>query len=303
MTSAQIGDMIYFLAMGARPRLFVGSSTEYKPLAEALCSQATDKAIAIGWWASPEFANGYASLDALLKATETYDFAAFLLTADDERTMRSVSGRVPRDNVVFEYGLFLGRLRQGRVLGFVEAETKLPSDVAGIQMERFQVPKDSHERIATASRLAGIVASAIDQAVAWWDLHLGDVIVGWSVDPLAESFSVRLSKESLNVRSATFMDRQLLLVVRRENDVVGPMSDTNIGLSAPRRYTALDKSVRLVATSPTIIGQAPEGTVLEARLFVVPDGFKIAKSIEDIIAQGGRLVAGVTRPVRRTDGK
>lgn len=295
--------MIYSRALAAKPRLFVGSSKEHKDLAAELCARVANEAIAIGWWNSPEFVNGYASLDALLKATETYDFAAFLLTADDECISRSFTSRVPRDNVLFEYGLFLGRLRQGRVLAFVQEGTKLPSDVAGIQMERFNLPGDLHERVAIASQLAGIVGRAIDNAKAWWNLHLGDVVSGWSVDPAKASFSVVLSKQALSVRPATFMDRHLVLVIRRQDDVTGPMKDTQIGLSQLRRYTSLDDKVRLVASSRSIIGKAPEDTIIEGRVFVVPDGFQTPKSIEEVIAQGGRLVAGVTRAVRRVGAK
>jgi hypothetical protein len=285
--------------VAAKPKLFVGSSSEGKGLAQELCTRVASHAIAIGWWDSPEFLNGYSSLDALLKATETYDFAAFLLTADDKRTSRRVAGRVPRDNVVFEYGLFLGRLRQGRVVAFVQDGTKLPSDVAGIQMERFTMPGDEHERVATASQLAAIVGKAIDRTPAWWDLHLGDVIGGWSILPQKPFFSVTLTKEGLNVRSATFMGRQLLLVIRRQDDSIAPMNDTRIGVSELRRHGVLDENVRIVAAGPSIIGKAPDKTVIEGRVFVVPEAFQTPKTIEDIIAQGGRLVGTVTRTIRR----
>lgn len=250
-----------------------------------------------------EFVNGYATLDGLLKATETYDFAAFLLTADDEIASRAGSGPVPRDNVIFEYGLFLGRLRQGRVLAFAQRGARLPSDVAGIQMERFDAPMDAHERVATASVLAGIVGAAIDRTPDWWDLHLGDVVRGWSMDPAKASFSVRLSRRALDIRATTFMGRQLVLVIRAQDDVTGAMADRQIALSPPRRYSSLDESIRLVAESPSIIGGAAEGATIEGRVFVVPERFAAAASIEEVIAHGGRLVAGVTRSVQKNHAK
>jgi hypothetical protein len=289
--------------MLAKPRVFVGSSSERKSLAEELCTRLGDKATAIGWWDSPEFQNGFSSLEALLKATETYDFAAFLLTADDQCTSRGVTGAMPRDNVLFEYGLFLGRLRQGRVLAFVEQNIRLPSDVAGIQMERFTVPRDEHERVATARGLTGIVANAIARTPAWWDLHLGGVIAGWSIDLALHQASARLSGHGLAAHYSTFMDRELLLVIRRKDDVVGSMADTQIALGPLRRYDGVEERVRLIAVSPSIIGKAPEGTVIEFRIFVVPRGLTAPKSIEDVVAQGGRLIGGMTETIRRGNAK
>jgi hypothetical protein len=286
--------------MAAKPKVFVGSSLEAKPLAVELCKRLGEKAIPIGWWQSPEFANGYASLDALLKATEVYDFAVFLFTPDDDFIIRDKTVRVPRDNVVFEYGLFLGRLRQGRVLAFVHEGLRLPSDVAGIQMERFDQTSDKHQLIAATSALATVVSEAIERTADWWNLYLGDVIESWSIDLDAAAFGVSLSGERLKVRASTFLDKQLVLVIRREDNQFGPMHDTRIGLGELRRYTVLDDSVRLVAKSDQLIGSALHGTMIEARVFLVPAEFTPPATIEEVIARGGRLVGGVKKRVERT---
>jgi hypothetical protein len=81
------------------------------------------------------------------------------------------------------------------------------------------------------------------------------------------------------------------------------MTDTRIALSPPRRYSSLDENIRLVAESPSIIGGAPDGATVEGRVFVVPERFAAPASIEEVIAQGGRLVAGVTRSVQKNHAK
>ena len=54
------------------------------------------------------------TLDSLLAALEHSEFAIFALTADDKTEQRDRFGMTPRDNVIFELGLFLGRLGLGR---------------------------------------------------------------------------------------------------------------------------------------------------------------------------------------------
>ncbi|MBV9497894.1 MAG: hypothetical protein JO138_00830 [Acidobacteriaceae bacterium] len=57
----------------------------------------------------------------------------------------------------------------------------------------------------------------------------------------------------------------LVLIIRRQ--VTGPMDDTSIAISKPRRYTAIDEKVRLVVNSPWIIRETPDDTVVEGRVF------------------------------------
>jgi hypothetical protein len=74
-----------------------------------------------------------------VKALPRYDFAVLVVTADDLATSRGASRAVPRDNVVFEAGLFMGRLGPERtfVLYDAAAQPKLPSDLAGITLATF----------------------------------------------------------------------------------------------------------------------------------------------------------------------
>lgn len=77
------------------------------------------------------------TLQALDRATHEYDFAVIMLSSDDEL---ADGRRVPRDNVIFEAGLFIHAFGLPRVLLVVPHgdQVKLPSDLDGLTQARYQ---------------------------------------------------------------------------------------------------------------------------------------------------------------------
>src|SRR5262249_51578921 len=74
------------------------------------------------------------TLETLVAALNDYDFATLVLTADDLLEKRNITSRSPRDNVLFELGLFMGALGRSRTF-IVHSRTTppmLPTDLAGI---------------------------------------------------------------------------------------------------------------------------------------------------------------------------
>jgi predicted nucleotide-binding protein len=61
-------------------------------------------------------------------------FAVILLTADDIGGVKGATGQEPRarQNVVLEFGYFMGKLGRGRVVALYEKDVELPSDVLGV---------------------------------------------------------------------------------------------------------------------------------------------------------------------------
>jgi predicted nucleotide-binding protein len=90
----------------------------------------------------------------LESAVDDSDFAIAIAHADDQTTWRDQKWPVPRDNVIFELGLFMGRLgRQRAILMEPRGDgVKLPSDLTGITTipYRFEKGKDEEARIAPA---------------------------------------------------------------------------------------------------------------------------------------------------------
>ncbi len=125
------------------PRVFIGSSKEGIEVARAIFNQLHQVAEIKIWHLSNIFHLNHGYLEDLLKATHDFDFAIFVLSADDSINSRDERSFAPRDNVLFEFGLFMGQLGRDRTFAiFQESNNKLPSDLDGVSIDRYQVPKD-----------------------------------------------------------------------------------------------------------------------------------------------------------------
>ena len=82
---------------------------------------------------------GESTLNNLFKALEEYEFAIFVFGGEDKASIRNEQTSIVRDNVIFETGLFMGRLGKERVF-FVKPEKvdlHLPTDLMGITYGHF----------------------------------------------------------------------------------------------------------------------------------------------------------------------
>lgn len=120
-----------------KPRIFLGSSGKQEKLLQALTRGLADIAHVVPWMTS--FTPGTTTLERLLELTHEVDFAAFVFAQDDWTTSstppssQSESGQAsPRDNVVFEAGLFGGVLGMRRTFILHASGAKLPSDLLGL---------------------------------------------------------------------------------------------------------------------------------------------------------------------------
>jgi len=135
------------------PRIFIGSSTEGLRIAEKVKELLQSKGQIDIWNESNIFRLGNSTLEDLQSATRQYDFAILVFTPDDVQISSGLHTAVPRDNVVFELGLFIGALGRNRafVVNTKRGGVKLPSDLHGITMALYD-PKctDLSEALAPA---------------------------------------------------------------------------------------------------------------------------------------------------------
>lgn len=128
----------------AEPRsyVFIGSSSEGYEAAEAVQVNLGD-ACEVAIWSQGVFGLSHGTLESLVLALVKFDFAVLVLTPDDVTVKRGAIGPSPRDNVVFEAGLFVGGLGQDRTFVVCEKgmEQELPTDLAGITVATFQRPE------------------------------------------------------------------------------------------------------------------------------------------------------------------
>jgi predicted nucleotide-binding protein len=96
------------------------------------------------------FAGGY-PLEALEKAVSESDFAVAIAQADDVIRSRSKMQPTLRDNVLFELGLFMGKLTRHRAILVHPrvSKLKLPSDLHGLTLLSYALgtPADLTDRL------------------------------------------------------------------------------------------------------------------------------------------------------------
>jgi predicted nucleotide-binding protein len=114
-----------------RPSLFIASSSKGISVARAVKSN-FDKEADVDIWNENIFALNKSTLENLINRSSFYDFAIFILTPDDEATIKDENQLVPRDNVLFEMGLFLGAIGLNRTFFIAEESTYILSDFTGI---------------------------------------------------------------------------------------------------------------------------------------------------------------------------
>ena len=135
--------------MSRVPALFIGSSSEGLGVAQAIQTQLHhDSEVTV--WNEGAFPLGQTTLEGLVNALDRFDFAVLVLTPDDTVVSRASEHLAPRDNLLFELGLFMGRL--GRSRTFVVCENsermKLPSDLAGVTVARFTPERADRNLVA-----------------------------------------------------------------------------------------------------------------------------------------------------------
>src|SRR5687767_15666203 len=126
-----------------KSRIFLGSSGKQAKLLQALTRGLEDVAHVEPWTTS--FNPGTTTLERLLELTREVDFAAFVFAQDDWTTNSppaepapTTAGQAsPRDNVVFEAGLFGGVLGMRRTFILHASGAKLPTDLLGLTYVRY----------------------------------------------------------------------------------------------------------------------------------------------------------------------
>jgi len=166
----------------AKPRIFLGSSGKQAKLLQSLARGLEDVADVEPWTAT--FNPGTTTLGRLVELTREVDFAAFVFAQDDWTSAEpatpdadaAAAGQAsPRDNVVFEAGLFGGVLGMERTFILHATGAKLPTDLLGLTCVRYgdaikaaevktvnQKLRKAIEDIGGLSRIEGL----------WWQFSL-----------------------------------------------------------------------------------------------------------------------------------
>lgn len=138
------------------PTVFVASSVEGLEAARAVQSLLERDANVIVW-TQGAFGSGSGALENLSHAASNTDFAVFIFTPDDTVQVRGRSYEITRQNLVLEFGIFMGLLGAPRTFIVLpqDADLKLPSDLAGIGYLQYSLG-------AAVPNLIAALAPAVD---------------------------------------------------------------------------------------------------------------------------------------------
>jgi len=163
-----------------KPRIFLGSSGRQANLLAALTHGLEEIAHVEPW--TTVFNPGVSTLERLVELTREVDFAAFVFAQDDWTAVNVESSRTddagqasPRDNVVFEAGLFGGVLGMRRTFILHAKGAKLPTDLLGLTCVRYDGGSADAEIDAICQKLRNAIenegrASRIEGN--WWQYSL-----------------------------------------------------------------------------------------------------------------------------------
>ena len=283
-----------------KPKIFLGSSSEAKPVAQAFSQSLAGVAITIPWWLAKEFEPMSNTLGALGVAAEEYDFGVFIFTPDDKYESRGEKGVASRDNVLFELGLFLGSLGADRVFGVIQEaaqkdqRVKVPSDLLGITMPTFS-NLNTDDLTASVNNAAQSIANKITMVRRRQQRF--DLRKSWRFDTTDKVFYLNLSAVKIDKRRERLQDSQFVLVARISNDDVNFEDDAKISIGVPRTlpvHGGID-DLKLAAGNADFFSTLKIDDRIEGHLVLLPKNINAKEytTISAMIDAGGELLDSV----------
>jgi Histidine-specific methyltransferase, SAM-dependent/Predicted nucleotide-binding protein containing TIR-like domain len=143
-------------------KVFIGAPSDDDGLAAALQGKLEGSA-SVQVWNQGSFEENRGTLESLMAAIEAHDFACFLALPNDTVESRGTRHPAVRDNIIFEYGLFLASLGPNRVFLLFPrgSEPALPSDLNGVTHLQFK-PVNEDNRPAA---VLGPPAQKIEESI------------------------------------------------------------------------------------------------------------------------------------------
>lgn len=127
-----------------KSRVFIGSSTESKHIANIVFQELTNDYECVLWYDS-FFNLNQQTYEVLAKNAIAFDFAIYIGGKDDlvTRIECKTKKKSPRDNVYLEFGLYAGILSPARSFFIIHEDCEISSDLIGLTLLHFSDNEDS----------------------------------------------------------------------------------------------------------------------------------------------------------------
>jgi len=114
--------------------IFLGSSCEGAGILKSFLRKLESPGLSLLPWTKGVFEISGTTIESLVKVSQNTDFAVLIFTLDDKTISRRKATASPRDNVVFELGLFMGAIGRDRtfIIKPKGKDIKIPSDLLGV---------------------------------------------------------------------------------------------------------------------------------------------------------------------------
>ena len=150
-----------------KQRIFIGSSSEKLKIARAIASDlSADHEPTV--WNEGIFDLSKDVLSGLMDRLDHSDAAVFVLAPDDMTRLRDANYKTARDNVVFELGLFIGRLGRERSYFIVpvgEKDLHLPTDLLGLVYASYDAKRSDENWLAAVAPACDQIRAALAKCV------------------------------------------------------------------------------------------------------------------------------------------
>jgi hypothetical protein len=146
----------------AKAKVFIGSSAANLKVAKAIANS-LDHCAEVTVWDEGVFGLNDMFLERLLATPNQYDFAVVVWAGDDITDSKGKSEASPRDNVIFECGLFMGVLGLERVFVVQDKSVpiKVPSDFAGVTLAEYDGERIDDQPEAAVRHACSMIEKAM----------------------------------------------------------------------------------------------------------------------------------------------
>lgn len=196
---------------GSQAKIFIGSTKEAFEVAKAVRAALFYEADGIVWTDRDVFEVGEVPIESLEKILTEVPFAIFVMSPEDTVISRKHKSRAPRDNLIFELGLWAGRHGRRSVFMIVPfgEKVRLPSDLAGITVGEYKIRKNGETTTYEVSTACDAILSVIKKSqneseqsqsfkpLKFWDILSETVVIVYGVDPSKSTVAERHPRISL----------------------------------------------------------------------------------------------------------